>query len=59
MGCTLLDREQIAMNCHLDFRYSREDMGWSDDAELEQIYCTERETAEKKNQKPADLPNWL
>jgi hypothetical protein len=47
MGCTLSDREQIAMNCHLDFRDSREDMGWSDDAELEQIYCKEREIVEK------------
>jgi hypothetical protein len=36
---SLFDREQIARNCHLDFRDSREDMGWSDDAELEQIYC--------------------
>jgi hypothetical protein len=48
MACTLFDREQTAMNCHLDFRDSREDMGWSDDAELEQIYCMEREIVEKK-----------
>jgi hypothetical protein len=47
MGCTLFDRERLAMNCHLDFRDSREDMGWSDDAELEQIYYKERKKVEK------------
>jgi hypothetical protein len=58
MGCTLFDRERLARNCHLDFRDSREDMGWSDDAKLEQIYCKEREIVEKKSVTRGVL-NWL